>query len=41
MLIQMVETELEKKKTEEGTYKREFMGKSHFFGYLISLKCIF
>ncbi|ESQ38173.1 hypothetical protein EUTSA_v10028543mg [Eutrema salsugineum] len=32
MLIQMVETELEKKK-EEGTYKREFMGKSHFFGY--------
>ncbi|KAG7615172.1 Pyrophosphate-dependent phosphofructokinase PfpB [Arabidopsis thaliana x Arabidopsis arenosa] len=32
MLIQMVETELEKKKTE-GTYEREFMGKSHFFGY--------
>ncbi|VVB07769.1 unnamed protein product [Arabis nemorensis] len=32
MLIQMVETELEKKK-KEGTYKREFMGKSHFFGY--------
>jgi len=31
MLIQMVETELEKKKTE-GTYEREFMGKSHFFG---------
>ncbi|CAH2071531.1 unnamed protein product [Thlaspi arvense] len=32
MLIQMVETELDKKK-EEGTYKREFMGQSHFFGY--------
>ncbi|XP_010422248.1 PREDICTED: pyrophosphate--fructose 6-phosphate 1-phosphotransferase subunit beta 2-like isoform X2 [Camelina sativa] len=32
MLIQMVETELDKKK-KAGTYKREFMGKSHFFGY--------
>ncbi|KAG2330603.1 hypothetical protein Bca4012_019809 [Brassica carinata] len=32
MLIQMVETELEKKK-KGGSYKREFMGKSHFFGY--------
>ncbi|KAL1198961.1 Pyrophosphate--fructose 6-phosphate 1-phosphotransferase subunit beta 2 [Cardamine amara subsp. amara] len=32
MLIQMVETELDKKK-KEGTYKRDFMGKSHFFGY--------
>ncbi|KFK30957.1 hypothetical protein AALP_AA6G049400 [Arabis alpina] len=32
MLIQMVETELDKKK-KEGTYKREFMGQSHFFGY--------
>ncbi|CAN6972395.1 pyrophosphate--fructose 6-phosphate 1-phosphotransferase subunit beta 2 [Brassica rapa] len=32
MLIQMVETELEKKK-KDGSYKREFMGKSHFFGY--------
>lgn len=33
MLIQMVETELEKKK-KDGSYKREFMGKSHFFGYI-------
>ncbi|KAJ0264875.1 Pyrophosphate--fructose 6-phosphate 1-phosphotransferase subunit beta 2 [Hirschfeldia incana] len=32
MLIQMVETELEKKK-KDGSYRREFMGKSHFFGY--------
>ncbi|XP_075663745.1 pyrophosphate--fructose 6-phosphate 1-phosphotransferase subunit beta [Castanea sativa] len=32
MLIQMVETELEKRK-QEGTYKGEFKGQSHFFGY--------
>ncbi|KAF5728560.1 pyrophosphate--fructose 6-phosphate 1-phosphotransferase subunit beta [Tripterygium wilfordii] len=32
MLIQMVETELEKKK-QEGVYKRQFKGQSHFFGY--------
>ncbi|KAK4259055.1 hypothetical protein QN277_005430 [Acacia crassicarpa] len=32
MLIQMVETELEKRK-QEGTYKFEFKGQSHFFGY--------
>ncbi|MQM10078.1 hypothetical protein Taro_042967, partial [Colocasia esculenta] len=32
MLIQMVEAELEKRK-EEGAYKREFKGQSHFFGY--------
>lgn len=32
MLIQMVETELEKRK-KEGTYKGEFKGQSHFFGY--------
>ncbi|EOA20279.1 hypothetical protein CARUB_v10000587mg [Capsella rubella] len=32
MLIQMAETELDKKK-KAGTYKRDFMGKSHFFGY--------
>lgn len=35
MLIQMVETELEKKK-KEGPYLGEFKGQSHFFGYLIS-----
>ncbi|CAL0307272.1 unnamed protein product [Lupinus luteus] len=32
MLIQMVETELEKRK-HEGTYKAVFKGQSHFFGY--------
>ncbi|GLU15588.1 hypothetical protein SLE2022_320650 [Rubroshorea leprosula] len=32
MLIQMVETELEKKK-QEGSYLGEFKGQSHFFGY--------
>nr|DAD23478.1 TPA_asm: hypothetical protein HUJ06_024941 [Nelumbo nucifera] len=32
MLIQMVETELEKRK-QEGTYKGQFKGQSHFFGY--------
>ncbi|KAG5005674.1 hypothetical protein JHK85_024216 [Glycine max] len=32
MLIQMVETELEKRK-QEGKYKGEFKGQSHFFGY--------
>ncbi|XP_027330620.1 pyrophosphate--fructose 6-phosphate 1-phosphotransferase subunit beta [Abrus precatorius] len=32
MLIQMVETELEKRK-QEGTYKGGFRGQSHFFGY--------
>ncbi|GAB4826532.1 hypothetical protein Ancab_033427 [Ancistrocladus abbreviatus] len=32
MLIQMVETELEKKK-QEGAYKGQFKGQSHFFGY--------
>ncbi|KAI3722211.1 hypothetical protein L2E82_33241 [Cichorium intybus] len=32
MLIQMVETELEKKK-REGRYKRDFKGQPHFFGY--------
>ncbi|KAK7840325.1 pyrophosphate--fructose 6-phosphate 1-phosphotransferase subunit beta [Quercus suber] len=32
MLIQMVETELAKRK-QEGTYKGEFKGQSHFFGY--------
>ncbi|QCD77181.1 pyrophosphate--fructose-6-phosphate 1-phosphotransferase [Vigna unguiculata] len=32
MLIQMVETELEKRR-EEGKYKGEFKGQSHFFGY--------
>ncbi|XP_030552990.1 pyrophosphate--fructose 6-phosphate 1-phosphotransferase subunit beta [Rhodamnia argentea] len=32
MLIQMVETELEKRK-HEGTYKGNFKGQSHFFGY--------
>ncbi|XP_054795782.1 pyrophosphate--fructose 6-phosphate 1-phosphotransferase subunit beta-like [Prosopis cineraria] len=32
MLIQMVETELEKRK-QEGSYKGEFKGQSHFFGY--------
>ena len=33
MLIQMVETELEKRKSE-GTYTRHFKGQSHFFGYV-------
>ncbi|KAF8030244.1 hypothetical protein BT93_E2632 [Corymbia citriodora subsp. variegata] len=32
MLIQMVETELEKRK-QEGTYRGNFKGQSHFFGY--------
>uniref|UniRef100_A0A1J3F494 Pyrophosphate--fructose 6-phosphate 1-phosphotransferase subunit beta n=1 Tax=Noccaea caerulescens TaxID=107243 RepID=A0A1J3F494_NOCCA len=32
MLIQMVETELEKRK-KAGAYKGQFMGQSHFFGY--------
>ncbi|KAL0542944.1 hypothetical protein IC582_018025 [Cucumis melo] len=32
MLIQMVETELEKRKSE-GAYKAQFKGQSHFFGY--------
>ncbi|XP_031249214.1 pyrophosphate--fructose 6-phosphate 1-phosphotransferase subunit beta 1-like [Pistacia vera] len=32
MLIQMVETELEKRK-QEGAYKGQFKGQSHFFGY--------
>lgn len=32
MLIQMVETELEKRK-QEGVYKGQFKGQSHFFGY--------
>ncbi|KAH0877341.1 hypothetical protein HID58_064735 [Brassica napus] len=32
MLIQMVETELEKRK-QAGSYKGQFMGQSHFFGY--------
>ncbi|KAE8689687.1 Pyrophosphate--fructose 6-phosphate 1-phosphotransferase subunit beta [Hibiscus syriacus] len=32
MLIQMVETELEERK-QEGSYKADFKGQSHFFGY--------
>ncbi|XP_010546562.1 PREDICTED: pyrophosphate--fructose 6-phosphate 1-phosphotransferase subunit beta 1-like [Tarenaya hassleriana] len=32
MLIEMVETELEKRR-QKGTYKGQFMGQSHFFGY--------
>ncbi|KAL5773233.1 hypothetical protein ACOSQ2_013157 [Xanthoceras sorbifolium] len=32
MLIQMAETELEKRK-QEGAYKGQFKGQSHFFGY--------
>ncbi|XP_041023313.1 pyrophosphate--fructose 6-phosphate 1-phosphotransferase subunit beta [Juglans microcarpa x Juglans regia] len=32
MLIQMAETELEKRK-QEGSYKGQFRGQSHFFGY--------
>ncbi|XVF87797.1 hypothetical protein PTKIN_Ptkin18bG0149800 [Pterospermum kingtungense] len=32
MLIQMAETELEKRK-QEGSYKGNFKGQSHFFGY--------
>ncbi|MBA0748629.1 hypothetical protein Gogos_002621, partial [Gossypium gossypioides] len=32
MLIQMVETELKKRK-QEGSYKGHFKGQSHFFGY--------
>jgi len=31
MLISMVETELEKRKSE-GTYAGQFKGQSHFFG---------
>lgn len=31
MLIEMVETELDKRK-QDGTYKGEFQGRSHFFG---------
>lgn len=31
MLIEMVETELDKRKLD-GTYKGEFQGRSHFFG---------
>lgn len=31
MLIEMVETELEKRK-QSGAYKGEFQGRSHFFG---------
>ncbi|KAK9273679.1 hypothetical protein L1049_018489 [Liquidambar formosana] len=34
MLIQMVETELEKRK-QEGAYKGQFKGQSHFFGLAI------
>ncbi|MCH97741.1 pyrophosphate--fructose 6-phosphate 1-phosphotransferase subunit beta-like, partial [Trifolium medium] len=34
MLIEMVETELGKRK-QEGKYKGEFKGQSHFFGYFI------
>ncbi|KAK3021746.1 hypothetical protein RJ639_045689 [Escallonia herrerae] len=32
MLIQMVETEVEKRR-QEGTYDQQFKGQSHFFGY--------
>ncbi|PQQ04834.1 pyrophosphate--fructose 6-phosphate 1-phosphotransferase subunit beta [Prunus yedoensis var. nudiflora] len=32
MLLQMVETDLDKRK-QEGKYKRDFLGKTHFFGY--------
>ncbi|KAL5700051.1 diphosphate--fructose-6-phosphate 1-phosphotransferase [Ranunculus cassubicifolius] len=32
MLIQMVETELEKRR-QEGRYNKQFKGQSHFFGY--------
>ncbi|KAB2637560.1 pyrophosphate--fructose 6-phosphate 1-phosphotransferase subunit beta-like [Pyrus ussuriensis x Pyrus communis] len=32
MLIQMVETDLEKRK-QEGSYNGQFQGQSHFFGY--------
>lgn len=35
MLIQMVETELEKRK-QAGTYRGQFLGQSHFFGYVSS-----
>lgn len=35
MLIQMVETELEKRK-QAGAYKGQFMGQSHFFGYSLA-----
>lgn len=35
MLIQMVETELEKRK-QEGAYNAQFKGQSHFFGYSYS-----
>jgi len=34
MLIEMVETELGKRK-QEGKYNGEFKGQSHFFGYSI------
>lgn len=39
MLIQMVETELEKRK-QAGAYKGQFMGQSHFFGYFHAI-CFF
>ncbi|KAI9070927.1 hypothetical protein K1719_047111 [Acacia pycnantha] len=32
ILMEMVDAELEKRK-KEGSYKREFKGQSHFFGY--------
>ncbi|KAG4965097.1 hypothetical protein JHK85_040072 [Glycine max] len=38
MLIQMVETELEKRK-QQGTYKGGFRGQSHFFGYSVGNLC--
>ncbi|XP_057755350.1 pyrophosphate--fructose 6-phosphate 1-phosphotransferase subunit beta 1-like [Arachis stenosperma] len=37
MLIQMAETELEKRK-QEGKYRGEFRGQSHFFGYSIKFR---
>ncbi|RZC25377.1 Pyrophosphate--fructose 6-phosphate 1-phosphotransferase subunit beta [Glycine soja] len=39
MLIQMVETELEKRK-QQGTYKGGFGGQSHFFGYSVYFRYI-
>ncbi|KAL5163660.1 Pyrophosphate--fructose 6-phosphate 1-phosphotransferase subunit beta [Glycine soja] len=39
MLIQMVETELEKRK-QQGTYKGGFRGQSHFFGYSVYFRYI-
>ncbi|KAG5127144.1 hypothetical protein JHK82_027979 [Glycine max] len=39
MLIQMVETELEKRK-QWGTYKGGFRGQSHFFGYSVYFRYI-